>query len=146
MLGDRNAEEAMLETIRGYWNAHIHDLEITRHPVGTMGFFSDLDEYHFEKLNHLLRLVDFDGFRDRRVLEVGCGAGTDLVRFALGGAKVTGVDLAPSAIEPPERISHCEALRLTSMKPVESLYRFPIIPLIWFMPTVLCSIQLAIDT
>ena len=99
MLGDRNAEEAMLETIRGYWNTHIHDLEITSHPVGTMGFFSDLDEYHFEKLNHLLRLVDFDGFRDRRVLEVGCGAGTDLVRFALGGAKVTGVDLAPSAIE-----------------------------------------------
>jgi SAM-dependent methyltransferase len=99
MLSDRKAEEAMLETIRDYWNAHIHDLEITRHPVGTMGFFVDLDEYHFEKLSHLLRLVDFNGFRDRRVLEVGCGAGTDLVRFALGGAKVTGIDLSPSAIE-----------------------------------------------
>jgi SAM-dependent methyltransferase len=32
------------------------------------------------------------------VLEVGCGAGTDLVRFAKGGASVSGVDLSSSAI------------------------------------------------
>src|SRR5688572_1120086 len=85
--------------VRDYWNQHIHDLEITSHPVGTPGFFADLDQYHFEKLHHLLRLVDFDGYRGKRVLEVGCGAGTDLVRFARGGAVVTGVDLSKSAIE-----------------------------------------------
>ena len=33
------------------------------------------------------------------MLEVGCGAGIDLVRFARGGARVTGVDLAESAID-----------------------------------------------
>src|SRR5262249_22722274 len=41
----------------------------------------------------------FDGYRGRSVLEVGCGAGVDLARFARGGASVTGVDLAPSAID-----------------------------------------------
>lgn len=71
---------------------------MTRHPVGSPGFFSDLDDYHFEKLHHLLRLIPFDQYRGRRVLEVGCGAGTDLVRFARGGARATGVDAAPSAI------------------------------------------------
>ncbi|HEV3058177.1 MAG TPA: class I SAM-dependent methyltransferase [Vicinamibacterales bacterium] len=85
--------------VRAYWDHHIHDLEITSHPVGSRGFFDDLDRYHFEKLHHLLRLVDFDGWRGRMVLEVGCGAGVDLARFARGGAIVTGVDLAPSAIE-----------------------------------------------
>ena len=84
--------------VREYWNRHIHDLEITSHPVGSAGFFADLDQYHFEKLHHLLRLVHFDGYRGRRVLEVGCGAGTDLVRFAKGGAIVAGVDLSPSAV------------------------------------------------
>jgi SAM-dependent methyltransferase len=87
-----------IDRVRDYWNVHIHDLEITKHPVGSAGFFADLDEYHFDKLHHLLRLVDFNGFAGKRVLEVGCGAGTDLVRFARGGAEVTGVDVAESAI------------------------------------------------
>ena len=84
--------------VREYWNRHIHDLDITTHPVGSPGFFADLDQYHFEKLHHLLALVNFDGYRGRRVLDVGCGAGTDLARFARGGASVTGVDVSSSAI------------------------------------------------
>ena len=84
--------------VRNYWNEHIHDLEISREAPGSRAFFADLDQYHFEKLHHLLRLVDFDGYRGKRVLDVGCGAGTDLVRFAKGGALVSGVDISPSAI------------------------------------------------
>ena len=86
------------EAIRQYWDHRIHDLEISRHAPGTPGFFADLDEYHFDKLHHLLRLVDFEGQRGRAVLDVGCGTGVDLVRFARAGAHATGVDLAPSAI------------------------------------------------
>jgi SAM-dependent methyltransferase len=89
---------ATTEAVRDYWERHIHDLDITRHPVGSRGFFDDLDQYHFEKLHHLLSLVPFDGYRDRSVLEVGCGAGVDLARFARHGARVTGVDLTESAI------------------------------------------------
>jgi SAM-dependent methyltransferase len=84
--------------VRSYWNEHIHDLEISREAPGSRAFFADLDQYHFEKLHHLLRLVDFDGYRGKRVLDVGCGAGTDLARFAKGGAIVSGVDISPSAI------------------------------------------------
>jgi SAM-dependent methyltransferase len=90
---------ATIDEVRTYWNQHIHDLEITRHPVGSRGFFDDLDQYHFEKLHHLLQLVDFDGYSGRKVLEVGCGAGVDLARFAKGGAAATGVDIASSAID-----------------------------------------------
>jgi ubiquinone/menaquinone biosynthesis C-methylase UbiE len=89
----------MIEAIQNYWNDRIHDLEMTDHPVGTKAFFDDLDEYRFDKLHYLPSLVDFSGFAGRRVLEVGCGIGTDLVRFAKGGAQVTGVDLSQTAID-----------------------------------------------
>ena len=89
----------MIDAIAAYWNARIHDLEMTDQPVGTLGFFDELDEYRFDKLRYLPKVVDFDGYRDRRLLEVGCGIGTDLVRFARGGAHVTGVDLAERSVE-----------------------------------------------
>lgn len=89
----------MIEAIQQYWNHRIHDLEMTDHPVGTLAFFDDLDDYRFDKLRYLPQLVDFSAYRDQRLLEVGCGIGTDLVRFARGGARVTGVDLAETAID-----------------------------------------------
>src|SRR5262245_44940864 len=90
---------ATIEEVREYWNRQVHDAKITQQPVGSRGFFRDLDQYHFEKLHYLLQLVDFDGYRGRTVLDVGCGAGVDLARFARGGAEVTGVDLTESAVE-----------------------------------------------
>ena len=87
------------DAIRRYWNERIHDLEMTTHPAGTREFFADLDDYRFDKLRYLPELVDFGGFRGQRLLEVGCGIGTDLARFAGGGAVVTGVDLSQTAID-----------------------------------------------
>ncbi|MFI5176956.1 MAG: class I SAM-dependent methyltransferase [Vicinamibacterales bacterium] len=97
--------------VRAYWNAHIHDLEITAHPAGSPGFFADLDAYHFEKLHHLVRLVDFEGWRARDVLDVGCGAGVEVVRFARGGARVTGVDLSEQAARLTEQNLRHQRLR-----------------------------------
>lgn len=88
-----------IDDIARYWNTRIHDLEMTDHLVGTRAFFDDLDAYRFDKLHYLPRLVDFAGFAGASLLEVGCGIGTDLVRFARGGAKVTGIDLSETAID-----------------------------------------------
>jgi 2-polyprenyl-3-methyl-5-hydroxy-6-metoxy-1,4-benzoquinol methylase len=92
------ASDGVLESIREYWNKHIHDLEIVRSPLGTHGFFSELEEYRFNKLEYLTKIVDFSAYKGKQLLEVGCGVGIDLVRFARHGAVATGIDLAEVAV------------------------------------------------
>ena len=90
--------DPLLIAIRDYWNEHIHDLEVATEPIGSLGFFDQLDEYRFDKLRYLPKIVKFDGYKEKKLLEIGCGVGIDLVRFAQGGTKVTGVDLAEVSI------------------------------------------------
>ncbi len=92
-------DQEFISRIAAYWDQHIHDLEIATHPVGTPGFFRQLEEYRYEKLNYLPRLVGFSRYQGKRLLEVGCGVGIDLVRFAAAGAHVAGIDLSQTAIE-----------------------------------------------
>ena len=42
--------------------------------------------------------MGFNNFAGARLLEVGCGMGTDLLQFARGGAVCTGIDLTPRSI------------------------------------------------
>jgi ubiquinone/menaquinone biosynthesis C-methylase UbiE len=89
----------LLCAVRDYWNDHIHDLEVATEPIGSLGFFNELDEYRFDKLRYLPKLVKFDDYKGKKILEIGCGVGIDLVRFAKGGADVSGVDLAEISID-----------------------------------------------
>lgn len=84
--------------VRRYWNSRIHDLEMTAQPAGSRAFFDELDDYRFDKLAYLPRIVDFGAYRGKRLLEIGSGIGTDLTRFARGGAVVVGVDLSETAV------------------------------------------------
>lgn len=103
-------EGGAIAAIQAYWNERIHDLEIAAHPVGTPGFFKELDEYRFDKLRYLPQLVNFAGYRNKKLLEVGCGVGIDLVRFARGGALVSGIDLAEVSIDLARRYFEQEGL------------------------------------
>jgi len=70
------------------------------HKLGTREFFDQVEAYRYnEYAPWMPRLMEFERFRDARLLEVGCGMGTDLLQFARGGARCTGVDLTPRSVE-----------------------------------------------
>jgi SAM-dependent methyltransferase len=111
--GARPARDARA-AVRQYWNGRIHDSEITDASPATPQFFRDLDAYRFEKLSYLPDLVDFRSLAGLRVLEIGCGIGTDLVRFAAAHAQVVGVDVSTTAIGMARRNAEVNGVSYTT--------------------------------
>ncbi len=67
---------------------------------GTREFFAEVERHRYQEYAPWMpEVMGFHEFADARLLEVGCGLGTDLLQFARGGAKVTAVDLTPRSIE-----------------------------------------------
>jgi SAM-dependent methyltransferase len=70
------------------------------HELGTREFFDAIEQHRYsEYAPWMPRVMGFDKFRDARLLEIGCGMGTDLLQFARGGARCVGIDLTPRSIE-----------------------------------------------
>jgi ubiquinone/menaquinone biosynthesis C-methylase UbiE len=92
-------EEELKKAVAAYWDANVDDWKVATQPAGTPGFFRELEEYRFEKLKYLAERIDYAGYPGKRVLDVGCGLGNDLSRFARGGSDVTGIDISPHAVK-----------------------------------------------
>ncbi len=74
------------------------------HEFGTREFFDAVERHRYKEYAPWMpKVMGFDQFAGKRLLEVGCGMGTDLLQFARGGAQVTGIDLTPRSIEISQR-------------------------------------------
>ncbi len=72
----------------------------SEHEFGTREFFDEVERHRYQEYAPWMpEVMGFKDFAGARLLEVGCGMGTDLLQFARGGAKVTAVDLTPRSIE-----------------------------------------------
>jgi SAM-dependent methyltransferase len=79
--------------------------EVISSPMGTREFFRELDERVFQEARYAHKhpplfsgIFDYEKFRGKRVLEVGCGMGMLAQRFAEHGAVLTALDLTPQAV------------------------------------------------
>jgi SAM-dependent methyltransferase len=71
---------------------------------GTREFFErGLARRSTEEMPWLRNVVPFSRFRDRDVLEVGCGVGFDAYEFVRNGSRYVGVDLTPANIDRTKR-------------------------------------------
>lgn len=66
---------------------------------GTREYFDEIERRRYQEYAPWMpKLMGFADFAGARLLEVGCGMGTDLLQFARGGALCTGIDLTPRSI------------------------------------------------
>lgn len=87
-----------IQDVRDYWNARPCNIRHSTAEIGTEEYFSQVEARKYFVEPHIPGFADFEKWRGKRVLEIGCGIGTDTMNFARAGAKVTAVDLSTESI------------------------------------------------
>src|ERR1043166_3132475 len=86
------------ERVRAFWQEHPCGSKFSDAEIGTREFFDRVEQHRYEKEWHIPAAAGFASTRGLKVLEVGCGVGTDGLQFARAGADYTGVDLTEAAV------------------------------------------------
>ena len=90
---------ASIESVRSYWESRPCNIRHSPERVGTRAYFDDVEKRKYFVEPHIPEFAQFEKWRGRYVVEIGCGLGTDTISFARAGAQVTAVDLTESAVE-----------------------------------------------
>ena len=91
------------ERVRSFWQQNPCGTKFADAPPGSRRFYELVEEHRYKKEWHIPAAAGFAQSKNLRVLEVGCGLGTDGAQFAKAGAKYTGIDLTEAAVQLAKR-------------------------------------------
>lgn len=92
-------EKTPLSAVQKYWNDRPCNIRHSTKEIGTREYFDEVERRKYLVEPHIPRFADFERWRGKKVLEIGCGIGTDSMNFARHGAEVTAVDLSEKSLE-----------------------------------------------
>lgn len=104
-------EQVDLEEVRKYWNDRPCNLRHSTARVGSMTYFEQVEARKYMVEPHIPGFAQFERWKGKQVLEIGCGLGTDTVNFARAGANVTAVDLSRTSLQLAEKRVRLEGLQ-----------------------------------
>lgn len=92
-LGSRS-----LKDVESYWDRRPCNIKHSKLEIGTKEYFDEIEERKYFVEPHIPKFADFQAWKGKNVLEIGCGIGTDAVNFIRAGANYTGTDLSANSV------------------------------------------------
>lgn len=91
--------ETNIADVKSFWNADPCQSRLSQE-AERRRYFEEISRKRFQGREwHVPIVAQFESFRGKAVVEVGCGVGTDGIEFARNGASYIGVDLTPNSVE-----------------------------------------------
>ena len=87
-----------IDDVRQYWNRRPCNLRHSQAEVGTRRYFDEVEERKYFVEPHIPGFAQFERWRGKKVLEIGCGLGTDSINFARHGAQLTVIDVSSESL------------------------------------------------
>lgn len=91
--------ENLKEQVKAYWNKASCGTEYTPQKKFSLAYFEEIEDLRYCVEPEIFSFAQFTRFRNKKVLEVGVGAGTDFLQWARTGAQCYGIDLTQEAID-----------------------------------------------